>query len=505
MIKREIIPKGIARAFWISWAVLFAVQSAAHAQAAQEPEATTTAPDTLPTAETPTAEEQASSTAEVGQEAEPTETAIEPAATTAPAETAIEPAAATPEPAETKIEPAAAPAPQPPPLFKPGLLLQTWARIEDLPAGEEFDTRFTLYMRRIRILLSGQINDLVNYFAETDNPNFGKYGDFAPKMFIQDAWVELNVAPEFQLDIGMLLLPFSHQGMQGATTLNALDYHVRLIRYPISQVWRDMGVMARGLLFDNVLEYRLAVTNGAHPNAKTKTNAAEASYPSDPRNPKDWPRLTARLVLNAFEPEGVPTVAGFFYKGAYLKETPEGIISAKKVLALGGSVDWQKGVNVSMQEVEQDVWEVDETKDYFAAAADVFAEIPLSDDKRVALTGQVNFYFYNHGDRKGLSFYDLEGNKDLYSGVGIASELGLRYDAIEPIISLDWFNSSKVPDDAGEIGDYLAVYGGINYFWMAHALTFKLEVGAQKEPRLSGSEIIDKFAPFGTIQSQFLF
>jgi len=495
--KKSLVP-------WISFAVFVTAHNPTVAQTAQTPEErTATVEVEVPpvTVEAPTKSvESTEPTTE--RDTAPIVTTSKPAETTEPLSS---------EPIPTLERPTATVDSQsvtPPPatrLFKPGLLLQTWARVEDAPAVDDFDTRFTLFIRRIRILLSGQINDYINYFAETDNPNFGKYGDFSPNMFIQDAWVELNLAREFQLDIGMLLIPLSHHGMQGATTLNALDYHSRLIRYPAGKVWRDMGAMVRGLLFDDLLEYRLAVTNGVHPNTTPKTNASDETYPTDPRNPKEWPRFTARLTVNAFEPEGVPTVAGFFYKGIHLKETPQGIISSKKVLSLGGSIDWQRGANVSMREETQGVWEFDEIRDYFSAAADIYADIPLSQDKRFAVTGQIDFYYYNHGERDAPSFYGLDGNKNLYSGVGLATELGLRYDAIEPIINFDWFNSSKMPEGSESIGDYLAIYGGINYFWMAHAMSFKLEVGAQKEPREYEGEIIDEFAPFGTFQSQFIF
>jgi len=370
-------------------------------------------------------------------------------------------------------------------------------------------------------MISGQLSDMVNYFAETDSVNFGKYGDYSTSVFIQDAWMELNVAPEFQFDMGMLLLPFSHQGMQGATSLHSLDYHAKLVRYPGGKVWRDVGVMARGLVLNNLIEYRLAITGGIHPDstlkdatvaAKGDTAEYKYKYAADPRNAKDWPRVTARLVFNAFDAEGVPALAGFFYKGLYLKETPDGIISPKKILSLGGSVDWQKGANLTMDSVPGSdkagsTRDVAKTKDYLGLNADVFLDMPLSDDKTTAIAGQVDFYYYNHGDRsKGLSYYDLVGNKELYSGVGIASELGVRFNAIEPIICFDWFNSTKVPSKFDDVADYMAIYGGINYFWMAHAVTFKLEVGAQKEGRMSvdKTEVIKKFAPFGTVQAQLV-
>lgn len=61
-----------------------------------------------------------------------------------------------------------------------------------------------------------------------------------------------------------------------------------------------------------------------------------------------------------------------------------------------------------------------------------------------------------------------------------------------------------------KIGDYMAISGGVNYFMMAHAVTFKLQIGAQKEPRFvpaSGANpavIVKKFAPMGVFQAQLV-
>lgn len=409
-----------------------------------------------------------------------------------------------------------------PPMFKPGFLLQTWALAEDLPKGDDSDTRETLFIRRARFMLSGQLCDQVNYFVETDIPNFGKYANYTVDLFIQDAWMELNFDPAIQLDVGMLLLPFSHHAMQGATSLNALDYHSMLVRYPTGgdKVWRDMGLMIRGLLFDDRLEYRVAISNGIHqPVANTSQRSSandEGSIFSwqeytDPRNPKDWPRVTARLTLNVFEPEGGAGASGFFYDGLYLKDTPEGIISPKKVLAFGGSVDWQKDLNVIWDDIpdtEGSMREVAKIEDYFAAAGDIFWDLPLGVDRLLAISGQVNLYYYNHGDRsdRSASYYDTSANAVNFSGIGIASELGLRYNAFEAIACLDFFNSTRVPEGYDDIGDYLALYGGLNYFWMAHAVTFKLQAGAQRKGRYSTdrSDVINEFAPFGTFQAQLL-
>ncbi|RME28669.1 MAG: hypothetical protein D6806_02530 [Deltaproteobacteria bacterium] len=351
---------------------------------------------------------------------------------------------------------------------KLGLLLQARADFIDqaAPDGRSMDT--DLYLRRLRILFWGQLNDKVNFFVQTDNPNLGKQGDFSSRTFIQDAWVELNLLAGLQVDAGMLLVPFSHHGMQGAISLHTVDYHSAVVRYPSGSnlVWRDYGVMARGLVFDGLLEYRLAILNGVHGGSE------------DPRNPHDLPRLAGRLTVNVFEAEGGPGVGGFYYDGLYLRTGDSGVVSSRKILSMGVSFDWQPDLNVSFDEAGQ----ISGRSDYLALAADLFFDLPLTGDGRLGTTGQVDFYYYDHGrlgsysDGSPASFYSGEsGCATCTSGLGLAAEAGLRYGAWEVLGLLDWFSARDTP---GDQGDLLAIAGGINWWWRGHATSIKLQAGA---------------------------
>jgi hypothetical protein len=348
---------------------------------------------------------------------------------------------------------------------KIALLLQAWSVFTDggAPDPDSLDTDF--YLRRMRLLLFGQLNDRVNFFVETDNPNFGKQGDFSSRTFVQDAWVELDLHGALQIDVGMLLAPFSHHGMQGAVSLHSLDYHSELIRYPAGShvVWRDFGVMARGLLWKDRIEYRLAILNGVHGGA------------DDPRNPNDWPRLAARLTFNLFDAEGGPGTGGFFYDGLYLSKTDEGVVSTRKIVSLGVSADWQKDLNVDLDAAGG----VRDRDDYFALAADLFWDLPLDSGGLLGLAGQVDFFYYDHGEE--------------YTGYGLLSELGLRYDRVELLVCLDWFDSN-----GSDVGDLLFVYGGFNFWWLGHSTSIKLQAGESKK---DGGD----WSIAGQVQVQLLF
>jgi len=376
--------------------------------------------------------------------------------------------------------------------LKVSALLQGWGTLtpEGAPDGRSLSTE--LYLRRMRLLFYGQVTKWVHFFVETDSPNFGKNGDTSVNMFIQDAWVEFNIHEALQIDVGMVLAPFSHHGMQGAVSLHSLDYHAGLIKYPRGghKVWRDWGVMVRGLLFKRHLGYRLALMNGVH------------GGNADPRNPADWPRLTGRLTVNVFESESGPGTGGFFWDGLYLKKTARGLVSPRRVLSFGVSMDWQRDLNVSRNVGESDPSLpsfVVSRDDYLAVAADAFLDLPLTRDRRWGLAGQLNFYYYDHGSRRNLtdglsgSFYGLDGGSE-YTGYGFLGEVGIRYDQWEVVANVDWFDATRAD---GSEGDLLSVYGGFNWWWRGHATNIKVQAGATK---LGGGD----FQPLVILQAQLL-
>jgi hypothetical protein len=421
-----------------------------------------------------------------------------------------------------------------------GLLQVRLALIEEgAPNGESLGTDF--YIRRMRLMFYGQLNEWVNFFIETDNPNFGKNGNFTPNTFIQDAYLEVNLHKAIQIDMGMLLVPFSHNGYQGATSLLTMDYHIALARYAPggNKVWRDYGAMVRGMPLGKWFEYRVGVYNGVHGSGNASKDIAgtcstyEVTNPdgtveqveiagqcatyeqmADPRNASDYPRLAGRLVFNVFEPEGGAGVGGMFNDGLYIKKTAAGIVSTRKVLAIGFSTDWQPDLNV--------VWDDAPTapaapgadpeergftsKDYYAFAGDVFLDLPLGAGNLQSLNGQVNFVYYNHGDRSNPNAYYNGAdatNKGAYTGYGLAAEFGYRYDLYQPLIYVNWYESEGAWDSAAgannpNTGDALAIMGGMNFWVWGHSCNFKIEFGGAK---LNGND----FTLIGQAQAQLLF
>lgn len=363
------------------------------------------------------------------------------------------------------------------------------------PNGTSWETEMSL--RRIRLIAFGQLDKTFNFFVDTDNPRYGYRGNFAGDTYIQDAYAEVNFDPAIQLDLGMMLVPFSHQGIQGAGTLLAIDYHPTLV-YPAGaqRVWRDFGIMARGLVLENHLEYRAGVFNGARGSALVPvvdpvTNAVTNGEAL--RNPKDLPRFTARVVGNVWDAEGGPGAGGFFAKGIYLDDKPEGLLSPKRVLSVGVSADVQPDMVVVLNAART---VVASRSAYWALAGDVFADIPVNPEASMSATGQVNAYYYNYGDRS-QNVIVSPG----VTGVAMSVEAGFRYERIEPLVLFDWFDPTK--NAAGDqTGRLVGIYGGVNYWVSAHAFNVKAQFGAAQAGTATGK---GEFKLAGLAQAQLSF
>jgi hypothetical protein len=333
------------------------------------------------------------------------------------------------------------------------------------------------YIRRARLMMYGKVGENVNFFMETDNPNFGKNGDWSGNSFIQDAFVEFNMGKPLKVDVGMLLLPFAHMSFQSATSLLTMDYHGGMIKYSTSKVWRDAGIMVRGSVANDKLDYRLAITNGVENQfgsylADDGTGTMVETPYAEALNPADLPRVTARVNFNAFDTEDGPGAGGFYYDGIYLKENENGkLISAKKVLSFGAAVDYQANA----------LYDADgETTRWMGVAADAFWDLPMG-DKKHSLNGQVDFFMYNMGDGHAQN------------GMGVFGDIGYRVHRVQPLVSVEWFDWTE-----GDDLDWISAYGGVNWWYMGHTANVKLQAG--------GTKIGDgEFGIAAALQSQLAF
>ncbi len=300
--------------------------------------------------------------------------------------------------------------------------------------------RSDFYIRRARILFGGTINKYVDFFVETDNPNMGKDipikdvndldGDSDTneiigyksnndtKTFIQDAWIRLKLAKEFNLVFGQILLPFSHNNATGATSLLGLDYNLTVVKFPPTSnfVWRDYGAEVMGLITlpTGSLDYRLGVFDGVETLVNPANNVAI--------NKDDNYRITGRIQYNLFDSEG------FYYKGTYLGK--------KKIVSFGAGIDYQKDAAADNYDNPTQV------DDYKAWTVDMFIDYPLpSKDVVTFEAGYIDYDYGNLHPNDGTAIYAQFGyliNKQI--GIG----------KIEPVLRYQNFDSSIAGNDVTE-------------------------------------------------------
>lgn len=296
--------------------------------------------------------------------------------------------------------------------FKLGLLLQTQAdAAQETPGGAYAQN---LFVRRVRLLLGGQIAPNLTFFVETDSPNLGKSTSAGtknaqPAIYLQDAYVEWKLRDAIAIDAGLMLISPSRNGLQSAASLLPIDYGPHTFANSAatqSNVGRDTGVQLKGHLADGRLEYRAGVFQGMRD------------------TPERELRLTARVQYAFFEKEGA-----FFYTGTYLGK--------KRVLTAGAGIDRQDG--------------------YTGYAVDLFLDLPL---RHGALTTQLDHIRYDGG-----TF--LVNLKEQQATLFQAGYLigGTR---VQPVLQY----ARRTFANGGGIGEN-RVGGGINYYINGHTANVK--------------------------------
>lgn len=362
-------------------------------------------------------------------------------------------------------------------------LLQAQMVVADKAAPNKHDWGKDFFIRRVRLIFFGDVMKNVSFFIETDMANWGKGGDWsvANAFFIQDAFMTFKLADEFMVDAGMIITPFSRHGYQGAVTLNGIDYHSTLIKYPEGshKIFRDAGIQLRGYIFDKKLQYRLGVYNGTENAAlefegdgKTPLKDGNGKDVAVRTNPKDYPRVSGHIRYNIFGTE-----TDFFSRGIYFPNDPifsigvSGDFQPDAALARATTFKMKADPNDPTKQVKDVVDVPGELGIYGAVSGDVFLDIPFLTDHEFVFQG--NFYKYWHGD----------ASKN--TGLGFFTELGYRWKWIEPVFGVDYFKSNK------DFCDELIAHLGINTWIKQHAANVKLDVQLAKKGDGKAVEMMD--------------
>ncbi|MFP2931313.1 hypothetical protein ACLESO_40220 [Pyxidicoccus sp. 3LG] len=305
------------------------------------------------------------------------------------------------------------------------------------------------FLRRVRLLVFGNVTKRLSFFIETDQPNFGKDGNYDVALFMQDAFASYEFADKLWVDAGFLIAPLSRHNLQGAIALNTVDFHSSLIRFTpgVGKIWRDMGVQLRG--FVGQLGFRAAILNGAEGTRRPDGVTV---------NPDDLPRGVAHVRWHFLTRE-----EDLFFQGIYFDDKPR--------LSVGVGADYQPSAVATASGVHDSV----------AFATDVFLDFPLGNDQAVVF--QTGVFHYRQG-------FDSP-----QSGTGFYSEAGYRIGQFEPVLTGEYFNSRVTNQDL------LALRPGFNIWFKGHTFNLKTEVAISRVGDISEADT----GITGTAQLQFFY
>jgi Phosphate-selective porin O and P len=342
--------------------------------------------------------------------------------------------------------------------FDIGVLLQPQIAVTKDGAANG-QTSVDLFLRRARLYAAGSVSKEFSFFFDIDEPNWGKGGNWlTDKPLVQDAIMTWSPDRAINVDAGYMLVPFSHQALEGAGALHALDYRTLFLPYPAGAgtVARDVGVVVRGLLLSDYLYYRVGAFEGVRPEATTLPGQTAL-------NDVGLPRFAGTLRLNLAGAEDK-----LYFHGLYFAE--------KTMLSIGLGGDYQ------MHAVRDATGAV---KDYLALSADVYFEHPFSADDEII--AKANFV---HASQEPIS--KIGGN-------GGFVEAGFRHAWIEPIAAFEYWQG----DDSSQ--KVMSIDGGVNIWAKKHQVNVKLDARWTEKQLTTGGVTTTTDSFVATLQGQVWF
>jgi len=221
-------------------------------------------------------------------------------------------------------------------------LLQVWGQNRGYTSPTDSGSTSQFFLRRNRLLFSGQLNDYVGFYVQTDAGNDGMAGATDKSIFYRDAYITMDYTDSIRFIVGRFKNTFTRENLEGCFDPLTMDRAEWLAYTPWGGT-RDTGVAMWGNLDNAKFHYQLMVANGRN----------------DVNAPKKTPRYTARVTWSFFDPE-----ADYGYLGTYL--------GTKKVLTVGIAGDYQSSVAYS------DFLSRTNPQDYKASTVDFFYEQPFS-------------------------------------------------------------------------------------------------------------------------------
>ncbi len=336
--------------------------------------------------------------------------------------------------------------------FRFGFQLQTWGEWTQDPISEGYQQGFKI--RRVRVLLGGNLAKNVSFFWESDNANIGVVQPAGTKSLTgtyvtQDAFIEWKPFSndQFILDIGKYLVPITRNSLQ--STSQHLSWDAGTFTFLqntgfAGDAARDLGFQIKSYLVNDHLEFRGGVFDGFRAAANPGGAGSRNSY-----------RTAGRLVYNFFDPED----KGYVPRGHYF--------GRKKLVAIGGGFDTQGS--------------------YHAYGGDLMVDWPFGpgDAKtgRDSLTAHVDYIHFDNGcglNPAGTAHVTTCLNPALpVEQDEVFTDVGYYFRSvnIQPFIRFEWNGRTE---DIDKPGDSKRYGGGFNWYVTPAAQTMKITVGYER-------------------------
>ncbi len=276
------------------------------------------------------------------------------------------------------------------------------------PSG---DPAYDLYVRRTRVNGSGGIGSNWLYYVQIDNPNFGRYGNFTPRLIIQDAWAAWGPAGTkgdnvLLIEGGLIFFPASRFMIMSSGNYPNIDGHPDMFRglttsqYPAN---RSTGVQIRGWALKKKIGFRGGLYEGVQQTVGTSAGL----------NPRRNPAVAMFMNFDLIGSE----------EGSYLYQ---GILFTKEpVLSVSLAGAYQSQALRTLKGVT----------DHRSLTSSVFFDYPIAGDQEFVTS--LGGYLFGNGI----------GSKD--TGKGFTVDVAYRWHALKPFISWEYFDSDDCTDTPG--------------------------------------------------------
>ncbi len=245
--------------------------------------------------------------------------------------------------------------------------VQAWYQSRGYTSSTDSAGLNNFYLRRNRIVLSGQYNNDIGFFVDTEAPVDGEEGYNNRSMFYEDAYITLEANDALQFIVGKFKVPFTRENLEDCFGPLTMD-RAEVLAYAPFAASRDTGVAAWGNLHNAMYQYRIMISNGRQGDGV----------------PKSESMVTGRLTASLLDPE-----YGYGYEGTYL--------GTMKVLTIGASYEYQPDV------VWGDYATQTDAKNYEAWTTDIFFEYPF---RSGTYTASAAYMHYSTGNAINSAYPD---------------------------------------------------------------------------------------------------